>query len=634
MSGVQPERFRILAVDDELDTLKLYKEILCPAGNFRESESKLADLEDKLFGKRSPSPSGASFDLVLCRQGDEAVEAVRAANREGRPFAVAFIDVRMPPGRDGVATAEQIRALDPYVNIVIVTAYSDVDPSEIAIRVPPVDKLLYVQKPSVPEEIRQFATALGAKWQAEAMVRKANAELEARVKERTAELVKVNEQLKREIAEHKRTEEALQKTHDELEHRVEQRTTELARINEQLKLELTERKRAEEAKAKLQAQLQQAQKMEAMGTLAGGIAHDFNNILFAILGFAEMTRDDMPEGSLARANLEEVITAAKRARDLVQQMLTFSRQVDQERKPLQIHLIVKEVLKLLRASLPTTIEIRQNIQSQSSTILADPTQIHQVMMNLCTNAYYAMRERGGVLEVSLSEIDVDLDAEALPQHLDMKPGPYVKLTVSDTGPGMEPAVLERIFDPYFTTKGLGEGTGMGLAVVHGIVKGHGGGITVHSKLGQGTTFHVYLPRFESAVAPEARTAEPIPKGKEHILFVDDEEQLVRMAHQALKRLGYEVTVRTSSVEALEAFRAQPDKFDIVITDQTMPNMTGIGLAKELLRIRPDIPIILCTGFSEAITPERAKAMGIREFIMKPIVTSDIAKSIRRVLDMN
>ena len=281
--------------------------------------------------------------------------------------------------------------------------------------------------------------------------------------------------------------------------------------------------------------------------------------------------------------------------------------------------------------MPPTIEIRQNIDTNCGPIVADLTQVHQVIMNLCTNAYHAMRDEGGVLEVSLSE--VDLDSDALSQYQDSSPGPYIRLTVSDTGHGMDTEVMERIFDPFFTTKAVGEGTGMGLAVVHGIVKSHGGMMTVQSEKGKGSTFHVYFPRLDRQVAPEAETTEPISTGgRERILFVDDEEPLVRMVQQMLEGLGYDVTVRTSSVEAFEAFRAQPDKFDLIITDQTMPNKTGVQLARDLMRIRPDIPIILCTGFSEVISEKEAKARGIRGYVMKPVVKSEIAKAIRRVLD--
>jgi PAS domain S-box-containing protein len=395
--------------------------------------------------------------------------------------------------------------------------------------------------------------------------------------------------------------------------------------------DISERKQAGEEKANLEKQLQQAQKMEAIGTLAGGIAHDFNNILYSIMGNTEMTIEDVPEGSLARSNMERVLKATKRAKDLVKQILAFSRQSRQERKPLKVQTILEETLQMLRSSLPTTIEIQQDIDMKCGPVLADPTQIHQVIMNLCTNAYHAMREKGGKMGVTLTEVNIDSDDFA--PTLGFKLGPYLKLTVSDTGHGMGRQVMDRVFDPFFTTKGPGEGAGMGLSVVHGIVKNHGGDIRVYSEPGEGTQFEVYLPLVESSsVALEAVSTESVPKGKEHILLVDDEEEIIRIVRQMLERLGYSVTSRTSSVEALEAFRELKENFDLVITDQTMPNMTGDELAKRLIRIRPDIPIILCTGFSERISEEKTKAIGIREYIMKPILKSEMAKAIRRVLD--
>ena len=396
-------------------------------------------------------------------------------------------------------------------------------------------------------------------------------------------------------------------------------------------MDVTEQKRAWEEKKELQTQLQHVQKMEAIGTLAGGIAHDFNNILLPIIGYTEMAITDVPKDSLIRKNLAEVLKAAELAKGLVRQILTFSRLSEKERKPLMMQPIIKESLKLLRASLPSTIEIRQNIDNECGAILADPTQIYQVMMNLCTNAYHAMREKGGILEVTLTEVDID-SPDLIP-NLDLNPGQYLKLAVSDTGHGMDRTVVERIFDPYFTTKSPGEGTGLGLSVVHGIVRSHDGYITVYSEPGEGTTFHIYLPRIDvDAKVPEAISTEPAPKGEEYILFVDDDEQIVNVVQQILERLGYHVAARTSSVEALKTFQTQPEKYDLVITDLTMPNMTGTELAKRLIDIRPDIPIILCTGFSEAISEEKAKAIGIREYVMKPITMYDLAMTIRKALD--
>ncbi len=393
--------------------------------------------------------------------------------------------------------------------------------------------------------------------------------------------------------------------------------------------DITARKHAEEEKAQFLAQLRQAQKMEAIGTLAGGIAHDFNNILAAILGYTELAMDDLPPDSRTWRNLQEVLTAGHRAKDLVRQILTFSRQHEPERKPLPLHLLVREVLNLLRAVIPSTITLQAQVETEGI-VCADPTQIHQVLLNLCANAEYAMRQTGGVLEIRLEAVEVTESFATL--HPLLHPGPHLRLTGRDTGQGMPPEVLERIFEPFFTTKPAGEGTGMGLSVVHGIIAKHEGGMTVESTPGHGTTCTIYLPRLDGPTAHAASTAGALPRGRESILFVDDEEPLAQLGHQMLTQLGYTVVTRTSSVEALEAFRATPHRFDLVITDQTMPNMTGAQLARELLSLRPDIPIILCTGFSHTLTEERARELGIRAFLLKPLTSRDLALTIRRVLE--
>jgi PAS domain S-box-containing protein len=386
--------------------------------------------------------------------------------------------------------------------------------------------------------------------------------------------------------------------------------------------DITERKR-------LEAQIRQAQKMEALGTLAGGIAHDFNNILAVIMAQTEMAADGLPEGGELSRQLQEILVAADRARDLVRQILTFSRRTEQERRPVAVQAIVAEAMRLLRASLPATVEFRQQVEPGRALVLADPTQLHQVVLNLCTNAEHAMRERGGLLDVQLRTVEVD--AEFVAAHPPLHPGSHVKLTVRDTGHGMSPQVQERIFDPFFTTKPRGEGTGMGLAVVHGIVASHGGAITVESAPGRGTRFDIYLPRCDGAEAPEIPVEAPARGLGERILLVDDEPLLVRIGAATLERLGYRVARYTDGREALEAFRADPDAFDLVITDQTMPQMTGETLARELLRLRPRLPIILCTGFSHAMTEDKARSLGIRALLMKPVSRQEFCLTVQRLL---
>ena len=385
-------------------------------------------------------------------------------------------------------------------------------------------------------------------------------------------------------------------------------------------------------KKNLEKQLQQSQKMEAVGTLAGGIAHDFNNILGAIIGYTEVANLQFPDEYRVKESLKQVLNAGRRARDLVKQILTFSRKSEQERIPMQIGPIVKEALKLLRSSLPTTVELRQNIESDTGIVEADPTQIHQILMNLCANASHSMGEEGGILEVSIGNVKLG-SSDSGSGYFDIPPGNYLRLTVSDTGQGMPPEVLERIFEPYYTTKEKGQGTGLGLSVVHGIVKSYGGTITAYSEPGKGSVFNVYFPLIEQKKEVlEADESGPIPTGNEHILFIDDEPPLADLGKQMLERLGYKVNTRTSSLEALELFKVKPGQFDLVITDMTMPNMTGEKLAVELMRIRSDIPIIICTGYSEYISEEKANEIGIRAFIMKPLLMRDLANTVRKVLD--
>ena len=383
---------------------------------------------------------------------------------------------------------------------------------------------------------------------------------------------------------------------------------------------------------KLERELRQAQKMEAIGTLAGGIAHDFNNILMAIVGYTQLAHTRVSETNPIRRFLEEVLKASSRAATLVQQILTFSRQTEQELKPVQVGPIIDEALKLLRSSLPSTIEIRQTtkVPPDGGTILADPTQIHQVLMNLCTNAAHAMRTKGGLLSLELS--DTVLDDALVSQYPGVSPGPHLLLSITDTGHGMPPTLIERIFDPYFTTKGPGEGTGLGLAVVQGIIKSLRGAISVYSEVGKGTTFDIFLPTIQTDVAQEPTGLAALPTGGERVLFVDDEVTLVELGKEMLESVGYHVVTQTSGVDALESFRSAPGAFDLVITDMTMPGLTGWELAEEVMAIRPDIPVILCTGYSELVNGQEALEKGIREFLTKPYTMRNLAETIRKVLD--
>ena len=393
--------------------------------------------------------------------------------------------------------------------------------------------------------------------------------------------------------------------------------------------DVTRLKEAETEKEKFERQLRHTHKMEAIGTLASGIAHDFNNVLTPILGYAGMVLEDLPEEGTARRHLAEVLAAARRAADLVRQILTFCRQSEQEFRPLRLQPIIKEALRLLRASVPTTIEIRQDIDAASGAVSADPTQIHQVVMNLCTNAYHAMRETGGVLGVALRQLAVEPGDYAV--RLGLSPGDYVRIDVSDTGHGMTEAVRDRIFEPYFTTKGPGEGTGLGLSIVDGIVRGHGGYVTVYSEAGRGSAFHVYLPCTPETARPTpAIVRAPTQGSNERILIVDDELAIATMVEAILAGLGYRVTALTSAVDALASFRAHPDDYDLVLTDQTMPHLTGTALARELRQIRPNVRIVLFSGFGELVNG--AGAQGIDVFLSKPVLKADLVAAVRRALD--
>ena len=395
---------------------------------------------------------------------------------------------------------------------------------------------------------------------------------------------------------------------------------------------LIQRIQADKEQRDLEAKLQQGQKMEAIGTLAGGIAHDFNNILSSIFGYTELAKIRSDEGQNAKEELEHVLAAGYRARDLVKHMLTFSRKTEIQKQPLSLSPLIKETLKFLRASLPSTISIKQKIEVSNSRVMADPTQMHQVLMNLCANAAHAMEKNGGKLHIHLKETELAYKRDIT--HKDLKAGKYLILTVADTGHGILKVNIDKIFDPFFTTKGREKGTGMGLSVVHGIIKDMEGDISVYSEPEKGTTFRILLPQFEGAISKEVVPHQIMPKGKGNILLVDDEKGIVISNRKLLERLGYKATTSTSSIEALKIFKKRANTFDLVLTDYTMPQMNGIELSKQLIQSRPDIPIVLCTGFSAQLTPEIVKKIGIREMIMKPLVASELAIAVKKAMSPN
>jgi len=410
--------------------------------------------------------------------------------------------------------------------------------------------------------------------------------------------------------------------------KLEKKMLDLEQANRALAADIAERERAEAERDKLERQLRQAQKMEAIGTLAGGIAHDFNNILAGIIGFAELSQQDAEHPEATRQHVSEILKAGQRARELVRQILAFSRQQEQARQPLKLNLVLDEALNLLRATIPKTIDINRNLDSRAPTVLADATQVHQIITNLVTNAWHAIGERPGRIDVSLAPFVVDSDFART--HPDLRPGNYVRLSATDDGPGMDSQTLERIFEPFFTTKGPGNGTGLGLAVVHGIMRASDGAIAVYSELGRGSTFHLYFPalELEAPAITDPQLGATMGKG-ERILFIDDERILSVLGERFLTRLGYTPTVETDPVAAIQRFAC--GHFDAVITDLTMPQLSGLDVGRKLLHIRPDLPIILSTGYSSTLDADRVRALGFRDLLIKPYNIGALGECLRRAL---
>jgi signal transduction histidine kinase/ActR/RegA family two-component response regulator len=417
-----------------------------------------------------------------------------------------------------------------------------------------------------------------------------------------------------------------------LEKRVEERTEQLSNANQDLKNEIEIRQKFERERAELEKQLFQLQKMETIGTLAGGIAHDFNNILTPILGYTDMALEELPAESNLRFDLEQINNAAHRGKDLVQQVLTFSREVDFENKPIQLQPVVTEALNLIRASFAPGVEISQQYDQKIGSVLANPTHIHQIMMNLCTNASHAMMKTGGILKVKLDSAKIDQKtADKIPN---LKKGEYVRLTISDTGHGMDLKTKERIFEPFFTRKEVGSGSGLGLSVVHGIVNNYGGAIVVDSTPGKGTTFMIYLPKYGNDTSESDKSDKKPLKGDEYILFVDDEPEITFMGKKMLENLGYKVSISSNSTSALEEFKKEPDRYSLLVTDQSMPDISGTELAAMMKEIRPELKVIIITGYSENLSDEILFQSGVSEVILKPMKLDDFSEVIRRVLDKN
>ena len=508
------------------------------------------------------------FDIIPSGDGAEAIAATHSS-----PPDLILLDIMMP-GMDGYEVAQKLKS-DPntaHIPIILVTALNDISDRVKGLEAGADD---FLTKPVDKSELT----------------------------------ARVNNLLK------------VKAYHDHMRNYQDKLEAEVSLRTQDLEKELTRRKETE-------AHLIRAQKMEAIGTLAGGIAHDFNNILSVIMGYSEIALLAAKKDAALSDYIRQIYVAGERARDLVHQILTFSRRSDDELRPAKISVIIKEVLKLLGATLPSTITIENDIVSASS-VLANPTQIHQLIMNLCTNAAHAMEDKKGVLAVKLT--DIELGPESLVGQMDVTAGNYVKLSVSDTGKGMSSDVLERIYDPFFTTKPPGKGTGLGLSTVHGIVKNHYGSIAVSSKPNEGTTFDILLPIVDLEVVSDISGEEPIPTGTERILFVDDDKVIVKMSKVMLEKLGYQVNSKTSSIDALVDFKRQPNKYDVVITDLTMPQMTGFELADEILSVRPDTPIILCSGYVAKIPVDELKSMGIQAVVSKPVSRRKIAEVIRGVL---
>ncbi len=663
---------RILIIDDNEHIHRDIRRLLA----HRDMSADVLELARDILDDEVEWNEPYSYEVDSAYQGEEGVHMAREARLAGRPYAMAFVDMRLPPGMDGLETLERLWVVDSELQCVVITAYSDYTWEDMLERLGPRHDLLILKKPFDAVEIRHFASALTEKWNlfrcndiitrdlrrtATQWNNTFNAIDEAVfIVDDTLSITHANKTAERllhegmvigkgccslvhgdEMApEHCLARQVLRgERPDRMElQRFGDRWYGLSAYPDcnqvgkvvgviQVMCDITEKKRAEAERLELERLLQRAEKMEAIGTLAGGIAHDFNNLLTPIMGFGELVQRSLTEGSQSRLDQEKLLQAANRAKELVEQILYVSRQIDQESTTMCLGPLVEEALKLLRSSIPTTIEIRSSIDGEYGAVSALPSHIHQVVMNLCTNAYQAMRESGGVLDVSLSPITLDQGHD----DVDLPSGRYMQLAVHDTGCGMDQETARKVFNPYFTTKPRGRGTGMGLAVVQGIVTRHKGAISVESEIGVGTTFRVYFPVSEDAPVKVEPVVHVSTRGHERVLLVDDEPAVLEMEERLLSSLGYHVTAAVDGLEALRLFRSDPSVFDVVISDMTMPRITGADLAVELLKVRADLPIVLVTGYSARIDEASARALGVRQFIMKPFSLRKLAQTVRLAL---
>ncbi|MBN1906046.1 MAG: response regulator [Deltaproteobacteria bacterium] len=540
--------------------------------------------------------AGNGFEVETASNGKEALEKARA-----NPPDLLISDILMPV-MDGFALCREWRKDENLKNIPFV---------------------FYTATYTEPED-EQFALSLGA----DRFLKKP---LD------TVELIRITKELmnKKETGSYPDKEQEppqeevyLRLYNQALVHKLEDKLFQLEEANKRLEYEIKERQYAEQRLYSYEKQIAQSQKMEALGSLAGGIAHDFNNILMAIMAHAELAILDSSENIPNSKNIEQIQVACNRAKELINQILTFSRQASVEKRPIKISTIAQEVLKLIKSSLPPGIEIKQKIESESP-VMANPTQIYQVLINLCTNASHAIKKKEGIIEVRLSDCIIDNPAESALKGL--VPGKYQKLEVIDNGRGIKADDLDEIFSPYFTTRKNEGGTGLGLSVVQNIVKNSGGRITVKSTYGQGATFSLFFPVCQDGVEKALYDSAIIKTENEHILFIDDETTFMEMAVEMLEKLGYRVTAFSESMAALKAFKARPMEFDLVLSDIEMPFMSGLELVNELHTIHNDIPVVLCTGFSDRITEKRTEELKIKGFLMKPFILSDLSKAIRKAL---